>query len=118
MSVATRAKRRNDVEKTSNKNININHSPINITIVNNIVENNPNIDEIVYQYSDRIVEELRQLAQYNLQALEALNKILPLVEELRKTDSKERKLTIFDKILNITSSILELSNLFADLLRH
>ena len=118
MSVAVRAKRRSDVEETSNKNISISHSPINITIIVNIVENSPNIDEIVDRYSDRIVKELQQLAQYNLQALEALNKVLPLVEELRKTDSKERKLTTFEKILSIASSVLELSKLFADLLRH
>lgn len=117
MSVAVRAKRRSDVEETSNKNISISHSPINITIIS-IVENSPNIDEIVDRYSDRIVKELRQLAQYDLQALEALNKVLPLVEELRKTDSKERKLTTFEKILSIASSVLELSKLFADLLRH
>ena len=117
MSVAVRAKRRSDAEETSNKNISISHSPINITIIN-IVENSPNIDEIVDQYSDKIVKELRQLAQYNSQALEALNKVLPLVEELRKTDSKERKLTTFEKILRIASSVLELSKIFADLLRH
>jgi DNA-directed RNA polymerase beta' subunit len=123
MSIAVRAKRRSDVKKTSNKNININHSPINITIINaeqivNIVENSPNIDEIIDQYSNRIVKELQQLAQNDLQALEALNKILPLIEELRKADSKEGKLTIFKEILSIASSISELSKLFADLLRH
>jgi len=41
-----------------------------------------------------------------------------LVEELRKTDNKERKLTTFEKILSIASSVLELSKLFADLLQH
>jgi DNA-directed RNA polymerase beta' subunit len=118
MSTAVRAKRRSDVKKTSNKNININHSPINITIIINNVENSPNIDEIIDQYSNRIVKELQQLAQNDLQALEALNKILPLIEELRKADSKEGKLTIFKEILSIASSISELSKLFADLLRH
>jgi hypothetical protein len=119
MGIAVRAKRRSYVKKTSNKNININHSPINITIINaeqivNNVENSPDIDEIVDRYSNRIVKELQQLAQNDLKALEVLNKILPLIEELRKTDSKEGKLTTFEKILSIASSILELSKLFAD----
>ncbi|NAZ12195.1 MAG: hypothetical protein GU361_05670 [Desulfurococcales archaeon] len=121
MSTAVRAKRRSDVKKTSNKNINIKHSPINITIINveqNNVENSADIDEIVDRYSDRIVKELQQLAQNDLQALEVLNKILPLIEELRKTDSKEGKLTTLKEILSIASSILQLPKQFADLLRH
>ena len=120
MSATARAKRRSDVKETG-KNVNISHSPINITnitvIVNNIVENSPNLDETIDRCCDRIVEELQQLAQYDLQALEALNKIMSLVEELRKTDSRERKLTIFEKILSMASSVLDISKLLTDLLR-
>jgi len=113
MSVALAVKNKGNVRKVSNKIVSISHSTINITIVN-IVRNNYNIDEIV----NRIVKELQQRASYDPRALEALKKIQQLVEELKKTNSWERKLSILKKILEIVAPFVNLLKILADMLHH
>jgi len=85
-----------DVKGKNNENINI--------VIMNIINYGLNIDEIV----DRIVKELQQRAPYDPRALEALKKIQPLVEELKKTNSWERKLSILKKILEIVAPFVDL----------
>jgi len=104
-----------DVKGKNNESINISHSIININnIIINVTNYGLNIDEIV----NRIVKELQQRALYDPRALEALKKIQPLVEELKKTNSRERKLSILKKILEIVAPIVDLFRILADMLHH
>jgi competence transcription factor ComK len=104
-----------DVKGKNNENINISHSIININnIIINVMNYGLNIDELV----NRIVKELQQRAPYDPRALEALKMVQQLVEELRKANSRERKLSIFKKILEIVAPIVDLFRIFADMLSH
>jgi hypothetical protein len=102
-----------DVKGKSNESINISHSTINIIMVN-IMEYGLNIDEI----ASRIFNELQQRALYDPKALEVLNKVQQLVEELKKTNSRERKLSLLKKILEIAAPLVDLLKILAGMLRH
>jgi hypothetical protein len=102
-----------DVKGKSNESINISHSTINIIMVN-IMEYSLNIDEI----ASRIFNELQQRALYDPKALEVLNKVQQLVEELKKTNSRERKLSLLKKILEIAAPLVDLLKILAGMLRH
>jgi len=110
MSVALAIKNKGNVRKVSNKNVNISHSTINIIIV----KENPNIDEII----NRVIKELQQRASHDPRALETLKKIQPLVEELKRTNSWERKLSILKKILEIATSLVGLFRISVGMISH
>jgi hypothetical protein len=100
------------IKGKSNESINISHSTINIIMVNTM-EHGLNIDEIV----NRVVKELQHRALYDPKALEALNKVQQLIEELKKTNSWERKLSLLKKILEIAAPLVDLFKILADMLR-